>query len=58
MLPIYIPATQTIIRSYLDRYVHQGETYGGTDYDDAAELAEMGAVPVVDDITALYNFTI
>jgi hypothetical protein len=48
MNAIYIPATQTIIRSYSDRYVYNGEVYGGTDYDDAAKLAEIGAVPVVD----------
>ena len=48
MNPIYIPSIDTIIRSYSERVVVNGETYGGTDYDDAAELTEMGAVPVVD----------
>lgn len=46
MLPIYIPATDTIIRSYSDRYVHEGEVYGGTDYDNLTKLSEIGAVPI------------
>jgi hypothetical protein len=48
MVPIYIPATQTIIRSPGERYIHPqtGEVYGGTDYDDPAKLAEIGAVPI------------
>ena len=48
MNPIYIPATDTIIRSYSDRVVVNGITYGGTDYDSPTKLTEMGAVPVVD----------
>ena len=48
MNPIYIPSLDTIIRSATQRVVVNGVTYGGTDYDDAAKLAEMGAVPVVD----------
>ena len=45
---LYIPATQTIIRSAGERYVHPqtGEIYGGTDYDDPTKLAEIGAVPI------------
>jgi len=48
MNPIYIPATQTIIQSYSARYTHPttGEVYGGTDYDNADKLAELGAVPL------------
>ena len=48
MNPIYIPSLDTIIRVASQRVVVNGITYGGTDYDDAAKLAEMGAVPVVD----------
>lgn len=48
MTPLYIPATQTIILSPTQRYVHptSGEVYGGTDYSDAAKLAEIGAEPL------------
>jgi hypothetical protein len=46
MLPIYIPATGTIIRSYSERVVVNGEVYGGTDYDNSFKLAEIGAVPI------------
>lgn len=48
MNPLYIPATQTIILSPTRRYIHptSGEVYGGTDYNDAAKLAEIGAVPL------------
>jgi hypothetical protein len=45
---LYIPETQTIIRSHLQRYSHPqtGEIYGGTDYDDPTKLAEIGAIPL------------
>ena len=45
---LYIPATQTTILSPTQRYIHptSGEVYGGTDYDDAAKLAEIGAEPL------------
>jgi len=45
---LYVPATQTIILSPAQRYTHPttGIIYGGTDYDDAAKLAEIGAVPL------------
>jgi hypothetical protein len=48
MNPIYIPDTQTIIRSAGERYTHPqtGEIYGGTDYDDPTKLAEIGAVSI------------
>jgi len=48
MNPLYIPATDTIIQDYSQRYIHPttGIIYGGTDYDDAAKLAEIGAVPL------------
>jgi hypothetical protein len=48
MLPIYIPATQTTITSAKTRYVHPttGEVYGGTDYDSATKLSEIGAYPL------------
>ena len=48
MNPIYIPSLDTIIRSATQRVVVNGEVYGGTDYDDASKITEMGAVPVVD----------
>ena len=45
---LYIPSTQTIILSPSQRYTHPqtGEVYGGTDYDDPAKLAGIGAVPI------------
>jgi hypothetical protein len=48
MNTLYVPVTDTIIRDYSQRYVHPttGIIYGGTDYDDAAKLAEIGAVPL------------
>jgi hypothetical protein len=49
MLPLYIPATNTIIRDYAHRYIHPitAEVYGRGDYDDASKLAEIGAVPLI-----------
>jgi len=49
MNPLYIPATNTIIRNYSHRYIHPttGIVYGSGDYDNAAKLAEIGAVPVL-----------
>ena len=46
MLPIYVPASNTAITDYFQRYNHPvtGEVYGGTDYDDPAKLAEIGAI--------------
>lgn len=51
MLPIYVPATDTIIRDYGTRYTHPdtGIVYGSTDYDDPAKLAEIGAVALRED---------
>ena len=48
MNPLYIPATQTIILSPTQRYVHptSGEVYGGTDYSDPIKCAEIGAEPL------------
>jgi hypothetical protein len=45
---LYIPATQTIIRTVGERYVHPttGEIYGGTDYSDPVKCAEIGAEPL------------
>lgn len=46
MIPLYVPATNTVVLDYVTRYTHPvtGEVYGGTDYDDAAKIAEIGAV--------------
>jgi len=46
MLPLYVPATSTVIADYFQRYTHPATdiVYGGTDYDDPAKLAEIGAV--------------
>lgn len=54
MNPLYIASTNTILRSPRERYVHPitGETYGGTDYDNAAKLAEIGAVPLREEAPA------
>jgi len=43
----YVPATDTVL-TYGQRYTHPdtGEVYGGTDYNDPAKLAEIGAVPL------------
>ena len=43
----YVPATDTVI-TYGQRYIHPdtGIVYGGTDYQDPAKLAEIGAVPL------------
>ena len=48
MLPIYVPASDTVITDYFQRYNHPvtGEVYGGTDYDNPVKLAEIGAVPL------------
>lgn len=48
MLPLYVPETSTVIADYVQRYTHPvtGEVYGGTDYDDAAKLGEIGAIPL------------
>ena len=50
MQSLYIAANETIIRDRKHRYTHPttGEVYGGTDYDDPAKLAEIGAVPLRD----------
>lgn len=46
MNPLYVPATDTVILDYVTRYTHPvtGEVYGGTDYDDPAKIAQIGAV--------------
>ena len=46
MTPLYIAATDTIIRSEATRYVHPvtNEVYGRSDYSDPVKLAEIGAV--------------
>jgi hypothetical protein len=46
MIPLFVPATSTVILDYVTRYIHPGTgiVYGGTDYDDAAKIAEIGAV--------------
>lgn len=46
MIPLYVPATSTVVLDYVTRYVHPvtGIVYGGTDYDDAGKLSEIGAV--------------
>ena len=46
MIPLFVPATNTVILDYVTRYVHPGTgiVYGGTDYDDAGKIAEIGAV--------------
>jgi len=48
MLPIYVPASNTVITNYFQRYTHPvtGEVYGGADYDNGSKLAEIGAVPL------------
>ena len=48
MIPLYIPATDTIIRNASQRYIHPqtNEIYGGTNYDSADKLAEIGAEPI------------
>jgi len=48
MLPIYVPASNTVITNYFQRYNHPvtGEVYGGADYDNGSKLAEIGAVPL------------
>jgi hypothetical protein len=45
---LYIPETQTIIRTAGERYSHPqtGEIYGGTDYSDPVKCAEIGAEPL------------
>ena len=45
---LYIPATNTVILSQNQRYIHPttNEVYGGTDYGNADKLAEIGAVPL------------
>jgi len=45
---LYIEATNTVITDPGQRYTHPdtGEVYGGTDYNDPAKLAEIGAVPL------------
>jgi len=45
---LYIEETNTVISSAAQRYIHPqtGEVYGGTDYDNPAKLAEIGAVPL------------
>lgn len=49
MQPLYIPASDMIIRDPAYRYVHtNGEVYGRTDYEDPAKLAEIGAVQLVE----------
>jgi hypothetical protein len=55
---LYVPATDTIIWSATQRYSHPqtGEVYGGTDYDNADKLAEIGAVPItVETVAAGYR---
>jgi hypothetical protein len=44
----YIAETNTVISSAAQRYTHPqtAEIYGGTDYDNPAKLAEIGAVPL------------
>ena len=48
MLPLYVPATSTVIADYFQRYTHPVTeiVYGGTDYDSPVKLAEIGAVPL------------
>ena len=48
MLPLYVPATSTVIVEYFQRYTHPitDIVYGGTDYDNPVKLAEVGAVPL------------
>jgi hypothetical protein len=58
MIPIYIPDTQTIIRSPGERYIHPqtGEVYGGTDYDNPDKLTEIGAMPItIESVPAGYR---
>ena len=45
---LYVPATNTVITDPTQRYIHPdtGEVYGGTDYDDVAKIAQIGAVPL------------
>ena len=45
---LYVAATSTAILSPSQRYIHPqtGEVYGGSDYADAAKIAEIGAVPL------------
>ena len=45
---LYVPSTNTAILAPAQRYIHPqtGEVYGGTDYADAAKIAEIGAVPL------------
>jgi hypothetical protein len=51
MTPLYISATNTIIRSVKERYIHPqtGEVYGNTDYADPKKLAEIGAIPLTEE---------
>lgn len=51
---LYIPSTNTVIWSAAQRYIHPqtGEVYGGTDYDDPAKCAEIGAVPITVELYA------
>lgn len=46
MTPLYIAATDTIIRDPAHRYVHPttGEVYGRSDWDNPQKRAEVGAV--------------
>ena len=48
MLPLYVPATSTVIVEYFQRYTHPitDIVYGGTDFDNPVKLAEIGAVPL------------
>lgn len=48
MIPLYVPATNTVVLDYVTRYVHPvtGEVYGGADYNDAAKIEQIGAVPL------------
>jgi hypothetical protein len=51
MQPLYIAATDTIIRNASEKYVHPvtGEVYGRSDYENPAKLAEIGAVPLTEE---------
>ena len=45
---LYVAATDTAILAPAQKYIHPqtGEVYGGSDYADAAKIAEIGAVPL------------
>lgn len=49
MLPLYIPATNTIVRNSSEKCIHPrtGEVYGGSDYSRPDKVAEFGGVPLI-----------